>query len=159
MRHVHIPAPAGTAVCEEERIGVNCDARMHPFGVPAGIPARSNPRDYCDIPYRSIVPEQVDNLLCAGRCCSAEFNAQGSMRIVGPAMGTGQAAGLAVCVAIDRGVAPRELDGRELRKLLIAEGVELDKPCDGYWEELRNQEGDLVINRNMDAIMIAPKKK
>ena len=69
------------------------------------------------------------------------------------------AAGLAVCVAIDRGVAPRELDGRELRKLLIAEGVELDKPCDGYWEELRNQEGDLVINRNMDAIMIAPKKK
>ncbi|MBQ6671247.1 MAG: FAD-dependent oxidoreductase [Firmicutes bacterium] len=158
MRHVHIPAPAGSAVCEEEHIGINCDARMHPFGVPAGIPARSNPRDYCDIPYRSIVPEQVDNLLCAGRCCSAEFNAQGSMRIVGPAMGTGQAAGLAVCVAIDRGVNPRELDGREIRSLLIAEGVELDKPCDGYWKEQRELEGDLVINRAMDAIMIVPKR-
>ena len=72
-------------------------------------------------------------------------------------MGTGQAAGLAVSVAIDRGVAPRELDGKEIRQLLIAEGVELDKPSDGYWEELRNQEGDLVINKG-DAISIAPKK-
>ena len=48
---------------------------------------------------------------------------------------------------------------RQRRRPQVAEGVELDKPCDGYWEELRNQEGDLVINRNMDAIMIAPKKK
>jgi len=42
--------------------------------------------------------------------------------------------------------------------MLIAEGVELDKPCDGYWEELRNMEGDLVINKG-DAISIIPKKK
>ena len=72
-------------------------------------------------------------------------------------MGTGQAAGLAVCVANDRGVSPRDLDGKEIRQLLIAEDVELDKPSDGYWEELRNQEGDLVINKG-DAISIAPKK-
>lgn len=158
MRHVHIPAPAGSAVMEEEQIGQFCDARMHPFGVPAGFPARSNPRDYCDIPYRSLIPEQVDNLLCAGRCCSAEFHAQGSMRIIGPAMGTGQAAGLAACVAIDRKLNPRELDGSEIRELLIKEGVELDKPCDGYWEELRNQEGELVINKG-DAISIVPTKR
>ena len=72
-------------------------------------------------------------------------------------MGTGQAAGLAVCVAIDRGVLPRQLDGKEIRKMLIAEGVELDKKPDGYWEELRNQKGDLVINKG-DAISIAPVK-
>ncbi len=158
MRHVHIPVPAGSAVMEEEHIGQFCDARMHPFGVPAGFPARSNPRDYCDIPYRTLIPEQVDNMLCAGRCCSAEFHAQGSMRIIGPAMGTGQAAGLAASVAIDRKLSPRELDGSEIRELLIKEGVELDKPCDGYWEELRNQEGELVINKG-DAISIAPTKK
>ena len=155
MRHVHIPAAKGTAVIDED--GKHCDARMHPFGVPNGIAARSNPRDYCDIPYGTLVPEQVDNLLCAGRCCSAEFHAQGSMRIIGPAMGTGQAAGLAVCVAIDRGVLPRELDGKEIRQLLIEEGVELDKKPDGYWEELRNNDGELVINKG-DAISIAPKK-
>ena len=80
------------------------------------------------------------------------------MRIIGPAMGTGQAAGLAACVVIDRKVTPRELNGKEIRQLLIAEGVELDKPCDGYWEELRNQEGDLVINKG-DAISIIPKKE
>ena len=158
MRHVHIPEVAGSAVAEEDHLGKTCDARMHPFGVPAGIPVRSNPRDYCDIPYGTLIPQEVDNLLCAGRCCSAEFHAQGSMRIIGPAMGTGQAAGLAVCVAIDRKVNPRELDGKEIRQMLIAEGVELDKPCDGYWEELRNMEGDLVINKG-DAISIIPKKK
>ena len=154
MRHVHIPEAAGSAVVDEE--GVHCDARMHPFGVPAGVAARSNPRDYCDIPYRSLVPEGVDNMLCAGRCCSAEFHAQGSMRIIGPAMGTGQAAGLAVCVAIDRGVMPRELDGKEIRQMLIEEGVELDKQPDGYWQELREQEGEFIIHKG-DLIVIKPK--
>ena len=79
------------------------------------------------------------------------------MRIIGPAMSTGQAAGLAVCVAIDRHVFPRELSGIELRKMLINEGVELDKPCDGYWAELREQEGNYIIN-NGDFITLVPKK-
>lgn len=159
MRHCHIPESelSGSVVAETEHKGKCCDAQMHPFGIPAGIPARSNPRDYCDIPYGSLVPRGVDNLLCAGRCCSAEFHAQGAMRIIGPAMGTGQASGLAVSVALDRKVLPRELQGTELRQMLIAEGVELDKPCDGYWEELRNQEGDLQINGG-DFISIVPQQ-
>jgi len=156
MRHCHIPAPAGSAICEEHH-GSHCDARMHPFGVPGGVAARHNPKDYCEIPYRTLVPECVDNMLCAGRCCSSEFHAQGAMRIIGPAMGTGQAAGLAVCAAIDRKVMPRELDGVEIRNMLIAEGVELDKPNDGYWQELRESDGELIINMG-DSIMLAPKK-
>jgi len=158
IRHTHIPADGnyGSAVIEEEHIGQNCNAQMHPFGVPSGIPARSNPKDYCDIPYRAIVPKLVDNLLCAGRCCSAEFHAQGAMRIIGPAMGTGQAAGLAACVAIDRNVLPRDIDGKQIRQMLIEEGVELDKPTDGYWEELRNTDGRFVINGG-DAISLLPK--
>ena len=46
--------------------------------------------------------------------------------------------------------------GTRIRQLLIEEGVPLDKPCDGYWKELREQEGDLVINRG-DEISIVPK--
>ena len=141
-RHVHVPAPAGSAVCEEEHIGQNCDAVMHPFGVPAGVPARPNPRDYCDIPYRCLLPQEIDNLLCAGRCCSAEFHANGAMRIVGPAMGTGMAAGLAASVAVNEAVRPRDIPGTRVRALMIEDGVPLDQPTDGYWAELRAKEGE-----------------
>ncbi len=157
MRHIHIPAPAGSAVCEECHEGTDCDANMHPFGVPAGIPARSNPQDWCEIPYRCLLPEGIDNLLCVGRCCSSEFHANGAMRIIGPAMGTGHAAGLAADLAIREKVKPRELDGSRIRKLLIEEGVDLDKPCDGYWQELREMDCRLVINGG-DAITCVPKK-
>ena len=40
---------------------------------------------------------------------------------------------------------------------MIEEGVPLDKPTDGYWQELREKEGEYVINAG-DAISIAPKK-
>jgi hypothetical protein len=146
MRHIHIPAPVGSAVCEEEHLGVDCDAQMHPFGVPAGIPARANPKDYCEIPYRCLIPEAVDNLLCAGRCCSAEFHANGAVRIIGPAMGTGQAAGLAACIAVKEKVRPRDIDGRRVRKLLVEAGVDLDSPCDGHWKELAEMDSKFIIN-------------
>ena len=157
-RHIHIPAPAGSAICEEEHVGQNCDAQMHPFGIPGGIPARPDPRDYCDIPYRCLLPQGVDNLLCAGRCCSAEFHANGAMRIIGPAMGTGMAAGLAASVAIKENIAPRDIPGTRVRQIMIEEeGVPLDKPTDGYWAELREQKGKNVINPG-DAISIVPDK-
>lgn len=155
IRHGHIPAPAGSAVCREPQ----CDAEMHPFGRPAGLEARPDPRDYCDIPYRCLVPLVVDNLLTTGRCCSAEFHANGAMRIIGPAMGTGQAAGVASDVALKNKLTPREIDGRLIRKLLIEEeGVELDNLPDGYWTELREREGDLVVPRFGDMLTIVPKE-
>lgn len=155
-RHIHIPEPSGSAVCETEHIGRDCDARMHPFGVPGGIPARPNPRDWCDIPYRTLVPMSIDNLLSVGRCCSAEFHANGSMRIIAPAMGTGQAAGVAAFISITRKKRPRDIDGREVRRLMIEEGVRLDDAPDGPWEDMRNRDGELVINAG-DAITIVPK--
>lgn len=157
MRHTHIQEAAGSAVCEDvEHIGVHCDAQMHPFGVPAGIPARPNPKYYCEIPYRCLLPEGVDNLLTAGRCCSSEFHANGAMRIIGPAMGTGQAAGLAASLAINEKVRPRDIEGERVRQLLIEEGVELDKPTDGYWQELRDNTGEMIINGG-DFLVFPPK--
>lgn len=158
MRHVHIANPEGTAVCEDaEHYGQNCDASMHPFGVPAGIPARSNPRDYCEIPYRALLPRDVDNLLTAGRCCSSEFHANGAMRIIGPAMGTGHAAGIAASVCVKEGVRPHDIEGERIREMLKDDGVDLDAPCDGYWQELRENDGELFINGG-DFISIRPKK-
>ena len=156
MRHTHIPAPAGSAVCEDTHEGVHCDAQMHPFGIPGGIAARPDPKDYCEIPYRCLLPEGVDNLLAAGRCCSSEFHANGAMRIIGPAMGTGQAAGLAASLAIKEYVRPRDLEGARIRQLMIDEGVRLDEPTDGYWQELRENDGEMIINGG-DFIVFKPK--
>lgn len=155
MRHGHIPAPAGSAVCRESQ----CDMEMHPFGRPAGIEGRPDPRDYCEIPYRSLVPVCVDNLLAVGRCCSAEFHANGAMRIIGPAMGTGQASGVAAYVSLKDKIRPRDIDGKLIRAIMIKEeGVELDRTTDGYWSDLRKQEGELQVARFGDMIAIVPKK-
>ena len=157
MRHIHILAPKGSAVCEDAREGVHCDASMHPFGMPAGIPARPDPRDWCEIPYRCLLPENIDNLLAAGRCCSAEFHANGAMRIIGPAMGTGHAAGLAASIAVKEKIMPRSIEGERIRAMLMEEGVDLDRPCEGYWQEMREAEGTFVIGK-ADAIVLVPKE-
>jgi len=150
QRHAHMKRPEGTAVFREAL----CDREMHPFVQPSGFEIRPDPRDYCDIPYRSLLPLEVDNLLVAGRCCSAEFHANGAMRIIGPAMGTGQAAGVAAHLALIKKTSPRELDGRLVRKFLIEEEkVSLDETPDGWWAQLRERQGECVVNEG-DAISI-----
>lgn len=154
IRHIHIPSPIGSAVMEESHIGQDCDARMHPFGVPGGYPARVNPQDYCEIPYRCLLPKKIENLLCVGRCCSAEFHANGAMRIIAPAMGTGQAAGIAAHMSISKGIPPRQVDGVKVREQLIKEGVLLDQPCDGYWKEIREKKPNFAIDRGDEIVFV-----
>lgn len=96
----------------------------------------------------------MDNLLAVGRCCSTEFHANGAIRIIGPAMSTGQAAGLAASMALDAKTSPREIDGKIVRKRLIDEGVALDKAPGGYWNEVREQDGPIVVTTS-DAAKIA----
>ncbi len=52
------------------------------------------------IPYRSLLPQEVDNLIAAGRCISAEREVLGAIRIMGPCMQIGQAAGTAAAMTI-----------------------------------------------------------
>ena len=66
--------------------------------------------DYYDIRYGALVAQGVDNLLVAGRCISADYWAQGSLRIQQTCMATGQAAGTAAALSLSRNVTPRELD-------------------------------------------------
>lgn len=78
--------------------------------------------DFVEIPYRSLVPLKVDNLLVAGRCISATFEAQAAVRISRTCHALGQAAGTAAVMAIQAGVTPRQLDGRMVRRELEAAG-------------------------------------
>jgi hypothetical protein len=74
--------------------------------------------DPYDIPYRSLVPQKVTNLLVAGRCHSATRLASGSTRVTATAMAMGEAAGVAGAVAAKAGVSPISLDGADIRKKL-----------------------------------------
>ena len=94
------------------------------------------------------MPVGVDNLLAAGRCYSAEFHALGATRVIATSMSMGQAAGHAAALAAERRIAPREIDGRELRELLIREGARLNEPPQGHWETMRNATGEYYVNSN-----------
>lgn len=65
--------------------------------------------DYHDIPYRSLVPLKVEHLLVAGRCLSADFSAQGAVRIIPNCYAMGQAAGVASALSLQQQCRPREL--------------------------------------------------
>jgi len=83
------------------------------------------PKDgpYYTIPYRSLVPLKVDNLLLAGRCISATHEAHGSLRVMPPCFAIGQAAGTAAALAIEMRVSPRHADIRLLRETLKSQGA------------------------------------
>ncbi|HWD80030.1 MAG TPA: FAD-dependent oxidoreductase [Kribbella sp.] len=80
------------------------------------------------IPYRSLVPRDVDGLLVAGRCLSATGRAMGASRHMGTAMATGQAAGTAAAIAAAEGVSTRDVSPEHLRRVLRDAGAIVDSP-------------------------------
>ena len=75
-----------------------------------------------EIPYRSLLPQGLDNLLVAGRCISATHTAFGSARVMATAMGIGQGAGTAAAIALDNGLTTREVAPDEIRQRLLDQG-------------------------------------
>ena len=80
-------------------------------------PKKVQPEPY-DIPYRSIVPQKVENLLVAGRCHSATRGAHASTRVTVTAMAMGEAAGCAAAMALKTKTAVAALDGVKVREAL-----------------------------------------
>ena len=78
-----------------------------------------------DIPYRCLVPQNVDNLLVTGRCISATHEAMASFRIMSVCMALGEAAGIAAAIAAEQDVTPRALDVRFVQNALTAKGADL----------------------------------
>lgn len=79
--------------------------------------------EWYEIPYGCIVPADCDNLLVGGRPISVDHAVHSSMRVMPPACTIGQAAGTAAALAVKNGVSPAEIDGREVRRSLIEQGV------------------------------------
>ena len=62
------------------------------------------------IPLRSLISRDVDNLIMAGRCISGDFVAHGSYRVGGPAFRTGEMAGRLAAYCALRHMYPQYLE-------------------------------------------------
>ena len=82
--------------------------------------------DCYDIPYRSLIPEKIENLIVAGRCISTTHEAMSAIRVMAPCMAMGEAAGRAAKLAVRQNVLPSQLDVDLLRKELIEKGAYLN---------------------------------
>ncbi|MEL7099887.1 MAG: FAD-dependent oxidoreductase [Pseudomonadota bacterium] len=81
------------------------------------------PGDYYTIPFRSLLPEAIPNLMFAGRILSADAVAFGSVRGMPQCMTMGQATGNAAAIALEYGVPVQEVPTDALISTLRAQGV------------------------------------
>jgi len=85
-------------------------------------PKKVQPDPY-DIPYRSLLPQKIANLMVAGRCHSATRGAHASTRVTATAMAMGEAAGMAASLVVKEGKSPQEISGVKVREALTARGA------------------------------------
>lgn len=92
---------------------------------PKGADVDFQGRQPYEIPYRSLLPMGVEQLLVAGRCISADHDAHARSRNMPACMATGQAAGIAAAVAIETGTTVRRVSVEEVQRRLRALGMPL----------------------------------
>ncbi len=112
-----------------DSIAVGCwPIDVHPSEGEVGVHAMYVPLPY-RIPYRCLLPREVDGLLAAGRCISVDRQALGTARVGATCAAIGQAAGAAAALTARRGVEPRAVDPAEVRELLASQGALVDPPA------------------------------
>lgn len=75
------------------------------------------------IPYRTLLPSGIENLLVAGRCMGVAPNVIDRVRLIPVCMVTGEAAGLAAAMSVAEGCTPRRVDVTKLRVELVSRGA------------------------------------
>jgi hypothetical protein len=80
-------------------------------------------RDYYT-PYRALLPKDIDNLIVAGRHYSVESDAQKMSREIPPCQAQGEAAGIAVALALNGDLALRDVDYKAIQKQMRAQGAD-----------------------------------
>lgn len=87
--------------------------------------------DCYDIPYRSLLPLGVTNLLVAGRSISTTHEAMSAIRVMAPCMAMGEAAGRAAKMAVREGVSPKQIRVEALQAEILAKGGYLNPTVAG----------------------------
>ena len=111
----------------DDAIGINAwPMELHADGridwhFPRNVDAAQG-RAYNDLPWRMLVPENIDNLLVAGRCASMTHEGQSAARASGGCFVMGQAAGTAAS-QLKAGQTFADTDVKQLQQLLRQDGV------------------------------------
>ena len=110
------------------QVGVRKTRQIKPGSLDSdGIVSKPYSNSTVALPYSSLVPQMVDNLLVAGRCVHAKEDRFGGVfRLIPPCLNTGQSAGLAAAMALDSGVTPAKVDVKRLQQNLIRAGQDLN---------------------------------
>jgi len=90
-----------------------------------------------DVPYRALIPLNVDNLLMAGRCLSCDQTSHASLRGAATCWGTGHAAGTAAALAARHGGSVRDVNVRQLQKTLLDQGAILSTAGRKFDQEVK----------------------
>ncbi|MGE5309388.1 MAG: FAD-dependent oxidoreductase [Deltaproteobacteria bacterium] len=83
------------------------------------------PDSVYDIPLRCLIPRDTENLLVADRAISGTHMALASYRIEAIGSATGQAAGVCAALAVKEGKSPRQVDIRDIQRVLLEQGADL----------------------------------
>lgn len=78
------------------------------------------------IPYRSLIPKGVCNLLLAGRCLSGDFYPHAAYRMMGNMAASGEASGFAAALCVRDSCKPCEICGKEVRAYMEKRNYKLD---------------------------------
>ncbi len=89
------------------------------------LPQETAIRDgaWFDIPYGALVSADLPNLLATGRCVSADHQAMSALRVMGPCMAMGQAAGEAAAKAAEGDGNAQQVDVSRLQQRLRGNGA------------------------------------
>ncbi len=82
--------------------------------------------DLWELPYRALVPQKIGGLLTAGRCIGARDDAWSVFRVIQAAAMSGEVAGLAASMAVERGISPGALPIPDLQAELKQRRFVLD---------------------------------
>jgi FAD dependent oxidoreductase len=86
--------------------------------------------EWYGVPWGCLVVKGFDNLLVAGRNLSAEHAAQASVRVAGPCLALGEAAGAGAVASLAHGGDTRAVNVEALQRVLEGEGAVLDPRWD-----------------------------
>lgn len=81
---------------------------------------------YFQVPYGILLPQQVDNLLVAGRCVSGDKLSHTALRSMMCCTVTGQGAGVAAAISVKDKVKPSEVGINRVQQALEKQGVRID---------------------------------
>lgn len=77
------------------------------------------------IPYRALVPREVEGLLVAGRCYSSDAPANNMTNLIPHCVAMGEAAGVAAALSVAGGIKVRDVAYDALRRELLRQGAAL----------------------------------